>query len=157
MWTLRCFITCVHRCSLSWVELSWVALEGLAGIRLVSWYIAAPLKYSVGVKLPLKSLLEALFYRQISTGGRLFTVKTRLLARYYWARRQEVDYVAPDVDYVAPDIQWLLSSYTEVCLGRYECVNQCPRVSAYLYIRVICINIYLKRYKYSIFAVFYVQ
>jgi len=21
MWTLRCFITCVHRCSLSWVEL----------------------------------------------------------------------------------------------------------------------------------------
>ena len=22
MWTLRCFITCVHRCSLSWVELS---------------------------------------------------------------------------------------------------------------------------------------
>ena len=24
MWTLRCFNTCVHRCSLSWVELSWV-------------------------------------------------------------------------------------------------------------------------------------
>jgi len=23
MWTLRCFNTCVHRCSLSWVELSW--------------------------------------------------------------------------------------------------------------------------------------
>jgi len=25
MWTLRCFNTCVHRCSLSWVELSWDA------------------------------------------------------------------------------------------------------------------------------------
>jgi len=27
MWTLRCFNTCVHRCSLSWVELSWVVVS----------------------------------------------------------------------------------------------------------------------------------
>ena len=27
MWTLRCFNTCVHRCSLSWVELSCIATD----------------------------------------------------------------------------------------------------------------------------------
>ena len=45
MWTLRCFITCVHRCSLSWVELSWCG--GGAGklwINITSavWQLATP-------------------------------------------------------------------------------------------------------------------
>ena len=40
MWTLRCFNTCVHRCSLSWVELSCikVMVEGKGGDESASFF-----------------------------------------------------------------------------------------------------------------------
>jgi len=48
MWTLRCFITCVHRCSLSWVELSLTAVIAADAVFLrtisvwLPWWFATP-------------------------------------------------------------------------------------------------------------------